>query len=158
MAEVYIRFETSHAEYLQMARTYAEEHGSCLTRKVGCLIRTGVGTVQAFMGLGANGMFPDGRSCLSGDCHRCNERVNGKLATGMGLSICYCVHAEVNAVRNAVMCSQLSGSGHIAYCTVRPCNECTKLLATMGCARVYYADDYASGSLEIASMPIIKVQ
>jgi dCMP deaminase len=50
----------------------------------------------------------------------------------------YVVHAEVNAVLNTISFDKLKGA--TMYCTLFPCNECTKVLIQSGIREIVYLD------------------
>lgn len=50
----------------------------------------------------------------------------------------YVVHAEINAILNSVSFDKLKGA--TLYCTLFPCNECTKVIIQSGIKEVVYID------------------
>jgi len=50
----------------------------------------------------------------------------------------YVVHAEINAILNSVSFDKLKGA--TLYCTLFPCNECTKVIIQSGIKEIVYID------------------
>jgi dCMP deaminase len=62
------------------------------------------------------------------------------------------VHAEENAIYNANKAVQ----GCVLYCTLFPCNECTKTIIQNGITQVIYASDkYHDDPIWIASRKLL---
>jgi dCMP deaminase len=121
--------------------------GTCLRRRVGCVLTDGVGRVLA---TGYNGV-------ARGELH-CNEEASVFLTSaggyvvdhpnacaaafvpsGSGLDLCAAVHAEQNA---CLQCREPNAI-HTCYVTVSPCVSCVKLLMNTGCLRVVFREPYA---------------
>jgi len=77
------------------------------------------------------------------------EREGGFLDT----KYAYVVHAEENAVYN----SNKSTKGCVLYCTLFPCNECTKTIVQKGIKEVVYnSDQYHDTEICQASRKILQ--
>ena len=61
------------------------------------------------------------------------------------------VHAEANAILQAACCLD----GATAYCTMRPCYNCFKLLANAGVTRIVYAEEYGESPYNPAEFGVI---
>lgn len=70
----------------------------------------------------------------------CPRREAG-LASGEGLKMCVCAHAEANGVANAAR-HGVAMLGATAYVTCQPCADCMGMLANVGVARVVYGGPY----------------
>lgn len=121
------------------------EMGDCTRRKVGALI---VGPDKRFWGMGYNGSYPGGPSCLAGDCPRgrhygvprgygiacacgndefpCPQTVAPGSSYDTGPGACIASHAEANAVADA----QRKGHGTLPdatlYVSCAPCDGCVR--------------------------------
>ncbi len=68
----------------------------------------------------------------------------------------YVVHAEANAILN---CTRADLSGCRLYVTLAPCNECAKLVAQKGIAKVYYLlDKYPDQDTFVAARKIFEIK
>ncbi len=126
--------------------------GDCTRRKVGALI---VGPDKRFWGMGYNGSYPGGPSCLEGACPRgrhypstwaaieadspewlpicrcekpwpCPDAVAPGSSYDTGPGACIASHAEANAIADAMQ----RGGGRLAGCTLyvscEPCDGCVR--------------------------------
>ena len=98
----------------------------CSRKKVGAIIVKN----NNILSFGYNGT-------PSGFCNTCEEDNKTKW---------YVLHAESNAIVK-VSKSTNSSDGSTMYCTLSPCNECSKLIIQAGIVRVIYKDVY-EGSTE----------
>lgn len=97
------------------------------------------------LGMGYNG-FPRG---ISNDALPWDKE--GKFENTKYAYVC---HAEENAVYNANNSTQ----GCIIYCTLFPCNECTKTIIQNGIKEVVYeSDKYADTPIVYASKKMLKL-
>lgn len=129
------------------------EMGDCTRRKVGALI---VGPDKRFRGMGYNGSYPGGPSCLAGDCPRgrhysvstcgeptcegkycrdtcacgnawpCDLAVAPGSAYDTGPGACIATHAEANAVADAMQSGGGRLTGCIMYVSCEPCDGCVR--------------------------------
>lgn len=65
------------------------------------------------------------------------------------------VHAEVNAVLQALALAAEKVPGSTAYVTHYPCFNCLSILAQAGVSKVFYAEEY--GSLDIRVSRLLNV-
>jgi dCMP deaminase len=113
--------------------------GTCLRRKVGCVLLDNQGQV---MSTGYNGVPSGMPHCGEQGC-TCSA---AKSASGTNLDGCQAVHAEQNAL---LQCRDV-GSIRSAYVTCSPCMTCTKLLMNTGCQEIFFLEEYpASGAKEL---------
>ncbi|MGH9999818.1 MAG: deoxycytidylate deaminase, partial [Nitrososphaeraceae archaeon] len=78
-----------------------------------------------------------------GGCKRCQERINGKLNSGVNLERCLCTHAEANAIMQCALFGNGSSTkGTTLYSTFAPCLECSKMCITVGIERIVVLHDY----------------
>jgi dCMP deaminase len=52
------------------------------------------------------------------------------------------VHAEANSLLNSPINLKTYNGYLVAFCTLKPCLECTKLLISAGIKEIYYFEDY----------------
>ena len=60
------------------------ERGTCVRRKVGCIL---VNKKNHVLATGYNGTPPGIKNCFEGGCKRCKDRMDGKIKSGEGLSL-----------------------------------------------------------------------
>ncbi len=110
--------------FMQMSKVIANRSKDPSTQAGACIVND----ENIILGLGYNG-FP--RGCGDGDLPWSREGgfCDSKYA--------YVVHAEENAVLNA----NASVKGARIYCTLFPCNECTKVIIQKGIKEVIYESD-----------------
>jgi dCMP deaminase len=124
--------------------------GDCTRRKVGALI---VGPDKRFWGMGYNGSYPGGPSCLAGDCPRgrhyliegemlfpgvladlcacgviwpCARAVAPGSSYDTGPGACIASHAEANAVADALRRNGGDLADCLMYVSCEPCDGCTR--------------------------------
>lgn len=105
--------------------------GTCLRRKVGCVLTDARGRVLA---TGYNGVARGAPHCNEG--HSC---AGATWPPGAGLDACEAVHAEQSALTQCREPDLI----HACYVTVSPCVSCLKLLMNTGCQRVVFSEAYA---------------
>lgn len=144
--------------YIDKAHGLAREMSRCRSRKVGVVLFSDFGSINEKVVYGFNGMHRDGtdKSCLEGDCPRCLNRAFSTPA-GSDLDQCLCVHAEVEALANAALFRMNLASPTVLFSTDRPCNSCTKLLATFCIDVVYFDRHYPGATISYADMRIIQM-
>lgn len=130
----------SDDEYGLRIADVAAQLGTCLRRKVGCVLLDDRGRT---LSTGRNGR-PRGLV-------HCNKRFASQLmpyqeacksalaASGVDLDGCEAVHAEQNAL---MFCADVDRI-HTCYVTVSPCVTCVKMLMNTGCQRVVFRERYA---------------
>lgn len=103
--------------------------GTCVRRKVGCLLTDADGYP---LGSGYNGP-------ASGEPHCVDEPCPGaELTSGTGLDKCIAIHAEQNAL---LRCSDIRQID-TCYVTASPCTFCVRLLLNTPCKRIVFAEEY----------------
>lgn len=110
--------------FMQMSRLIAKRSKDPNTQTGACIIDSN----NIIVGLGYNG-FPRGCSDEELPWEREGNFLNKKYA--------YVVHAETNAIYNA----NKSVRGCKLYCTLFPCNECTKAIIQTGISEIIYESD-----------------
>ena len=114
--------------YIEMVKLVASR-GTCLRRKVGCIL---VDDKNRLISCGYNGGAPGAHHCIDAPC-------GGHLsAPGTNLSACRSSHAEQSALLYCPDVLKIK----TAYVTASPCTECTKLLLLTSCQRVVFIDEY----------------
>lgn len=110
--------------FMQMCKVIAQRSKDPNTQNGACIVNE----KNIVIGLGYNG-FP--RGCGDGELpwNREGSFCDTKYA--------YVVHAEENAVLN----SNAQTEGTRMYCTLFPCNECTKVIIQKGIKEVIYEND-----------------
>jgi len=103
-----------------------------MRRQVGCvLVRE-----KRVISTGYNGTPRNITNCNEGGCPRCN----GASAGGSGLSTCFCVHAEENALLEAGR--ERVGAEAVLYCTTCPCLTCCIKIVQVGIKEVVFSRSY----------------
>lgn len=122
---------TKDQYYMGIARA-VRARANCLGSKVGAVIVV----EDRIVSTGYNGT-PDGLpNCLEGGCPRCSNRYQ-RYRHGTGYDVCYCVHAEQNAILSAAR-HGISVHGAAAYSTLEPCISCLKELHQIHAKAVVY--------------------
>lgn len=119
-----------HTVYLKMAKEMSVL-SHCVSKQVSCLLVSQEGRV---ISSGINGT-PKGYE-------NCNEKFpHGWCEEHHSWSLIHEVHAEMNAINDAAR-RGVSTEGTIAYCTLKPCFNCTKQLISAGITSIHYIEDY----------------
>ena len=119
----------SRKTFIKIALTLAE-HSKCVGAQVGAVI------------------VKDGRIISSGyngtpsGCKNCNEVWEGPHPDHYEWSKKYEIHAEQNALSWAAK-KGIPVEDSDIYVTMRPCNDCTKLIIGSGIKNIYYHNDYS---------------
>ena len=114
--------------FLRMA-LLVSERGTCVRRKVGCIL---VNKKNHVLATGYNGN-PSGFShCLDNPCEGANSK------SGKDLDKCEAIHAEQNAL---LQCKDIYDI-HTVYCTVSPCIHCVKLLLNTSAKKIVFGEKY----------------
>jgi dCMP deaminase len=111
--------------FMQISRVISQRSKDPSTQTGACIVDNN----KVIIGLGYNG-FP--RGCSDNDLpwSKTEDNVFDK-------KYAYVVHAEANAILN----SNAKTKDTILYCTLFPCNECTKLIIQSGIKEVVYESD-----------------
>ncbi len=103
--------------------------GTCLRRKVGCVL---VSKRKHVLATGYNGVPRGFRHCTDVPC-------GGHLAgSGGNLDACLATHAEQNALLQCRDVEEID----VCYTTASPCIHCIKLLLNTGCSRIVFIEEY----------------
>jgi dCMP deaminase len=106
----------------------------CLRRKVGCLIvRNKQILCTGYNGPPAGHPHPEDL----GGCERANEGIK----SGERLELCWCLHAEQNAILQAAR-HGISIEGAEIYVTAYPCPICARMIANSGITHVRVFGSY----------------
>lgn len=118
-------------EYFTIMAMHASSRGSCLRRRVGCVL---VDENKDTISTGYNGPPSGQPNCREQPCEGAN------YPSGFGLHLCRAVHSEVNAINRCRDISRI----HTAYVTATPCEMCMDALLKTPCKRIVYLQEYAS--------------
>jgi len=110
--------------------------GTCLRRKVGCVLMDEYGIV---LSTGYNGVARGLPHCGDPNCS-CDGHDH---VSGFGLESCEAIHAEQNAL---IQCTRPMDI-YSCYVTVSPCVSCVKMLLNTPCVRIVFGEEYAHGEL-----------
>lgn len=119
-------------DYFVIMARLVSLRGTCLRRKVGCVL---VDAKNRVLATGYNGTASKQPHCGDPGC-LCNGYAH---ASGEGLDACHAIHAEQNAL---LQCTR-PDDVWAAYVTVTPCVTCAKLLLNTGVQRVVAWEPYA---------------
>jgi len=118
--------------WIDLVYRFAEQ-SECKSRQVGAIIVKDNRLVSE----GWNSPPP---KCSPDDCIRCKDRTKGG-PSGMGLDNALCIHAEANAIANAVN-QGISLADAEMWCTNKPCDICAGLISRTGIKAVYFLNMY----------------
>ena len=119
-----------HKSFLNIVDIVAKL-GTCSRRQVGAvLVRN-----RRILATGFNGTPPGSPHCNDEICPGRNA------PSGSSLSLCAAVHAEENCL---LYCAKygVSAADSDLYCSCEPCDDCMKLLETVGIKQVIYYKPY----------------
>ena len=115
------------------AALYLKNDSTCVRRHVGAIIVKD----ENVIGYGANRVNDDIGKCTNETCIR---KVNN-IPSGTRAELCYAVHAEQNAIIDAVKKGN-DVNGSTIYVSDSPCIICAKLLIAFGIKRIIYYGSY----------------
>lgn len=123
-------------DYFMLIAKLVSTRSTCLKRRVGAVIVRD----KRILATGYNGQLPGEHHCnepdpSSGAPPMCEKEIQGDRR------YCRAVHAEANAILQAAK-QGISLEGADLYCTLKPCPDCIKLIASVGIETVYYETDY----------------
>jgi len=124
------KIRTDKDTYFLKIAKLTSERGTCVRRKVGCVI---VDKHNHVMATGYNGVPKNFPHCFYNPCLGANSK------TGKNLNQCLAIHAEQNAL---LQCKDIMAIDTI-YCTITPCITCAKLIANTSCNRVVCSEKYS---------------
>jgi dCMP deaminase len=121
-------------EYFYGIANLISQRSVCPRRRVGCLIvRNNQILCTGYNGPPAGHPHPD----ELGGCER--EKMNVK--SGDRLELCWCLHAEQNAILQSAR-NGVSIEGSTIYVTVYPCPICARMIANSGIKHVKVFGNY----------------
>ena len=123
-----------HDYYMNIA-VQVSLRSTCMRRKVGAVIVKD----NRILSTGYNGA-PSGLPNCIDNCNRCYRSAHN-IPSGQLLDMCYAVHAEQNAIMNAMKTGE-DLKGAVLYVNTYPCVTCFKLTVQSGIKEVYYIDEY----------------
>ena len=126
--------------YLNIALEVARR-SSCRKRQIGALIVID----NRIVSTGYNGTPRGVPNCIDGGCRRCAD---DEIGGGKDLDICWCSHAEENAIVQSAYHGIAINRGTL-YTTCSPCITCAKLIINAGITDVMYWADYPQQSAEL---------
>ena len=119
-------------EYFMEMAELVSRRSNCMKRVVGAVIVKDKRVVST----GYNGTAKGLTNCCDGGCPRCNSNAR----CGVGLDLCYCIHAEENALLEV---GRIGCNGATLYCTSAPCVGCSKKLIQCGIKRIVFMREYS---------------
>lgn len=120
---------TKEETFLKIAQVIAER-GTCIRRKVGCVIVNSLGHI---LSTGYNGVARGLSHCSDSPC------AGAGAPSGEKLDLCEAIHAEQNAL---LQCGDTQAI-ETCYTTVSPCLHCIKLLMNTSCKQIVFLEAYA---------------
>jgi len=118
-----------------MLASVVARRGTCVRRKVGCVLMDARGHI---LSTGYNGRAAGLPHCLdTGGAHD-RACVGARHPSGTGLDLCEAIHAEQNALLQCRDVNQIS----TCYVTTAPCITCVKLLLNTSCRTIIFTDQY----------------
>lgn len=124
---------------------------NCIKGKVGAILVKDNKIIAEGVNSVPNGITP----CTEETC----IRKKLKLKSGENQELCFVVHAEQNAIIDALN-NKKDIKGSTLYVTKQPCIICAKMLINLGIKKIVYlkayADQYAEGLLKEAGIEIKK--
>lgn len=124
-----------HETWLLVAHVIAGR-GTCLRRRVGCVLTDAKGYV---LSTGFNGPGPGQIHCIDSACP------GASYGPGQRLDLCDAIHAEQNAL---ITCADVGRVAYI-YTTVAPCRHCVKMLLRTSAQELYFIEPYSSDGRDL---------
>lgn len=116
-------------EYFLSIAIDAAMRGTCIRRKVGCVL---VDNRNQILATGFNGVASGLPHCIDRPCKGANYK------SGQGLDECEAIHAEENALIQCTKPNEI----FIAYITASPCIKCTRKLLNTSCQHIIFLEEY----------------
>ena len=116
-------------EYFMLIAKLVSTRSTCLKRRVGAVIVKD----KRILATGYNGQLSGLEHC--DDAGECFKDFHENPA------FCRAVHAEANAILQSAK-QGISLKGADLYCTLKPCADCLKMIASVGIRRVLYEMPY----------------
>lgn len=117
----------SKVEWAFVVALAVATRGECVRRKVGAVVIDDRGRVA---GVGYNGSYDGGPSCLEGACPRAFSDALAGSSYDTGPGACRAIHAELNALLDVSDRRRIEGG--ILYVTTKPCDGCLKIIRSCG--------------------------
>lgn len=134
----YIMRPSKDQYFIDMAKLVSTR-GTCLRRKVGCVLVNAKGHVIA---TGYNGVAAGLPHCND---QWFNHACEGATApSGTNLDSCEAIHGEQNALLQCKDVHEID----TAYVTAKPCVSCMKLFMNTSCKRIVYLEEYPHAKTE----------
>lgn len=138
-------------EYFYELIHLISQRSVCLRRKVGCLIVKN----NQILCTGYNG--PPAGHPHPEELGGCERDIAG-IKSGERLELCYCLHAEQNAILQAAR-HGISIEGATIYVTIFPCPICARMIANSGISEVrvfgtYPGEESARRTLDFCNVRI----
>lgn len=122
-------------EYYMNIAVQVSLRSTCTRRRVGAVIVK----ENRILSTGYNGAPSKLINCS--DCkNRCYRSLHN-IPSGEKLDLCYAIHAEQNAIMNALRTGE-SLEGATIYITTFPCSTCAKLILQSGIKDIFFIDTY----------------
>ncbi len=134
--------------FIEMAIT-ATLRRTCMRRSVGAVLVKD----NQIISTGYNGSPSGYPNCV--DQMEC-IRVTKGIPSGERLDLCIAVHAEINALDQALR-RGLPTIGTTLYCTTLPCERCARTIIRLGVSRVVYIGHYP-GTNSLALFKVAGIQ
>lgn len=128
------RLRPSWDTYFMSLADLAARRSNCMKRRVGCILVRD----KRVLATGYNGTPRGLVNCNQGGCTRCN----GAVASGNGLEVCLCMHAEENALIEAGR-ERVGDAQTTLYCNTCPCLRCATKIVQIGVREVVYSKSYS---------------
>lgn len=116
-------------EYFTIMAMHASSRGSCMRRRVGCVL---VNDKNYVLATGYNGLPSGVTNCIDNPCE------GAYSPSGTNLKACGAIHAEINALKQCQNIFNIS----TAYVTASPCTHCIDDLLKTSCKRIVYLQEY----------------
>lgn len=116
-------------EYFIIMAMHASSRGSCIRRRVGCIL---VDEDRHVLSTGYNGPAVGLPNCTDTPC------AGAKAPSGTGLHLCQATHAEHNALLQCANVFRIK----TAYCTASPCVGCIQKLLQTPCKEIVFLQEY----------------
>jgi len=120
-----------HRYFTEISKVISIRSG-CIRRKIGAVLVKN----NSIISTGYNNTVAGALNCFEGGCARCSS----DMASGEGYDNCICIHAEANAIYNAVKNGKAL-KGSTLYITDRPCKQCILACISSGIERIIYLID-----------------
>jgi dCMP deaminase len=131
-------------KYFTDMASLVSRRGTCLRRRVGCVLTNSLNHVLATGYNGVPSGFPhcnelvDDPHDIDGGQHYGHACAGASAAPGTMLNECNAIHAEQNAM---IQCRDVDAI-HTCYSTASPCVTCLRMLLNTSCRRIVFLEEY----------------